>query len=54
MRLSEDDEPKALAKKVGYIWSKQYEEVCDLLPSNIGRVLLSMNTSNSSLLAFIP
>ena len=26
--------------KVAYIWSKEYEKVCDDLPSNIGRVYL--------------
>jgi len=34
----EEIEDEETAIKVMYIWSKEYEEVCDCLPSNIGRV----------------
>ena len=33
--------------KVAYIWSKEYEETCDHLPSNIGRVTSLPSRANS-------
>jgi hypothetical protein len=39
MLATMDEESDAsTGRKVGYIWSKEYEEICDYLPSNIGRV----------------
>ena len=35
----DEHEERASTPKVAYMWSKQYEQVCDNLPSNIGRVL---------------
>ena len=35
----QEDGKSASTTKVAYIWSKEYEKVCDNLPSNIGRVL---------------
>jgi len=39
--MSKDVEDDIASRKVGYIWSEEYEQVCDQLPSNIGRVSIS-------------
>jgi hypothetical protein len=38
MGSGEDGETDTTDRNVAYIWSKEYEEVSDCLPSNIGRV----------------
>jgi hypothetical protein len=38
--LDSENDPKD--RKVAYLWSKEYEQVCDDLPSNIGRVLFPL------------
>jgi hypothetical protein len=45
MDSRDDDGVIAPARKVGYTWSKEYEEVCNYLPSNIGRVSLPPKSS---------
>jgi len=37
------DDPAGPRRKVAYIWSKQYEQVCNHLPSNVERVQIPLN-----------
>lgn len=45
MGSNEAEPSNANSKKVAYIWSKEYEEVSDCLPSNLGRVFPGVTTA---------